>query len=119
MGRLHGRSIKPLFVDPTGESGAVDPVAISPPVSSKWRREQGRPWRVEDEHFSVRSRTHRYVPYSNGEEELYNHTADPHEWHNLAGEPAHDAVAPRGGCRMVSLSKTFRPGGCFNGIAVL
>lgn len=37
-------------------------------------------------HFSLRSEGFRYIRYSNGEEELYNHTTDPHEWKNLAYE---------------------------------
>ena len=33
---------------------------------------------------AVRTETHRYIRYANGEEELYDHSSDPHEWHNLA-----------------------------------
>lgn len=36
-------------------------------------------------HFSVRSAQYRYTLCANGEEELYDHIADPHEWTNLAG----------------------------------
>ena len=38
--------------------------------------------------FSIRSRTHRYLRYANGEEELYDHVNDPYEWHNLKDDPA-------------------------------
>jgi arylsulfatase A-like enzyme len=34
--------------------------------------------------FSVRSRDWRYILCENGEEELYDHRSDPHEWTNLA-----------------------------------
>ena len=34
-------------------------------------------------HFSVRSRRYRYTLCGNGEEELYDHQRDPHEWTNL------------------------------------
>jgi hypothetical protein len=36
---------------------------------------------------AVRSRDYRYIRYSNGDEELYDHRTDPNEWHNLAGQP--------------------------------
>ena len=46
------------------------------------------PGKVDDQHFCIRSRTHRYLRYANGEEELYDHTSDPYEWHNLKDDPA-------------------------------
>lgn len=42
--------------------------------------------------FALSGRTHRYIHYANGEEELYDVTTDPHEWTNLAGVGAHRAV---------------------------
>jgi len=38
---------------------------------------------------AVRSRDWRYIRYADGSEELYDHRADPNEWTNLAGDPAH------------------------------
>lgn len=35
---------------------------------------------------AVRSRDWRYIRYSDGGEELYNHRNDPNEWYNLAGQ---------------------------------
>jgi arylsulfatase A-like enzyme len=37
-------------------------------------------------HHSVRSERYRYILCSNGEEELYDHNPDPHEWHNVAND---------------------------------
>jgi arylsulfatase A-like enzyme len=37
---------------------------------------------------SIRDWRFRYIRYRNGEEELYDHANDPHEWHNLADNPA-------------------------------
>ena len=42
-------------------------------------------------HFAARSTTHRYILCENGDEELYNHTTDPLEHHNLAET---DSAAP-------------------------
>ena len=43
----------------------------------------------QNPHFSVRSRRYRYTLCGNGEEELYDHEKDPHEWTNLAGNQKH------------------------------
>jgi iduronate 2-sulfatase len=37
---------------------------------------------------AVRSERWRYIHYANGDEELYDHTTDPHEWTNRAADPA-------------------------------
>jgi len=37
----------------------------------------------------------RYIRYSTGEEELYDHEHDRWEWHNLAGDPRFAAVKAR------------------------
>jgi len=34
---------------------------------------------------AVRSKRYKYIQYRDGSEELYDHFADPNEWHNLAG----------------------------------
>jgi arylsulfatase A-like enzyme len=36
---------------------------------------------------AVRTERWRYIRYANGDEELYDHQSDPHEWTNLAGKP--------------------------------
>jgi arylsulfatase A-like enzyme len=36
---------------------------------------------------SLRTDRWRYIRYANGDEELYDHTTDPHEWYNLAAKP--------------------------------
>lgn len=44
---------------------------------------------------SVRTRHHRYTRYQNGDEELYDHRNDPHEWHNLAADPERAEIKAR------------------------
>ena len=36
--------------------------------------------------FSYRTEEFRYIHYGNGREELYDHTNDPFEWHNVADQ---------------------------------
>ena len=42
--------------------------------------------------FSVRGDKHRYIIYSNGEEELYDNELDPNEYINLADDPRYAAI---------------------------
>jgi hypothetical protein len=38
-------------------------------------------------HYALRSTTHRYIRYTDGKEELYDHRRDPNEWKNIASNP--------------------------------
>ena len=42
--------------------------------------------------YSVRSERWRYIRYSTGEEELYDHETDPNEWHNRAKNESYEDV---------------------------
>lgn len=46
---------------------------------------------------TVRSDRYRYIRYSDGSEELYDHETDPHEWHNLAKDPANQSIKQQHG----------------------
>jgi iduronate 2-sulfatase len=82
---LEGHSLRPLLDDPEDGVWAGPSVAIT-----SVRGDTGI-------HHSVRSERYRYTLCQNGEEELYDHDADPYEWHNRAGDPryATDQVALR------------------------
>ena len=41
---------------------------------------------------AVRTERWRYIRYATGDEELYDHQADPHEWTNLAGDTQRETV---------------------------
>jgi choline-sulfatase len=44
---------------------------------------------------AVRDERYRYIRYSDGGEELYDHKTDPYEWKNLAGDTDHAAIKKR------------------------
>jgi arylsulfatase A-like enzyme len=74
---LDGRSLVPLLRDPNRVTGRAVVTTFY------------------GEHFSVRDERWRYLRYADGTEELYDHRADPNEWRNVAGDPAHLAVKAR------------------------
>ncbi|MHC4993846.1 MAG: sulfatase/phosphatase domain-containing protein [Planctomycetota bacterium] len=71
---LDGQSLLPLLINP---DGAWDRPAVMT---------MGRG------NHAVRSERWRYIRYSDGSEELYDHLRDPWEWDNVAGDPAHAGV---------------------------
>jgi len=81
---LDGHSLRPLLAEPERKTWPARPVALMAV------RDGGKP-----PHFSVGGRRYRYTLCGNGEEELYDHANDPHEWTNLAGKPQHAKAAGR------------------------
>ena len=71
---VEGLSIRPLLADP----------------QAKW--EQPAITTFHRNNHSFRSETWRYIRYSDGGEELYNHDTDPYEWNNVADDDAFATV---------------------------
>jgi arylsulfatase A-like enzyme len=88
---LDGHSLRPLLVDPGTDKWGGPPVALSV-IEGGDPVKVGEIPPVERQHFTVRSRDWRYCLWANGEEELYDHRADPHEWGNLATDPKHARI---------------------------
>lgn len=81
---LDGYSLKPLLMNPEKGVWEGPDVALSS-IFGPVPVDIGEPGKIENQHFTLRSANWRYVRYSNGEEELYNHRTDPQEWNNAAG----------------------------------
>jgi len=73
-GHVEGPSLKPLLAEP----------------STKWDLPAITTFGFQN--HAVRTEGWRYIRYANGDEELYDETADPHEWTNLANKPEHAAL---------------------------
>ena len=67
-GHVEGRSLRQLLEDPT----------------APWDHPALTTYRYRN--HAVRTEGWRYIRYANGDEELYDHDADPREWKNLAGD---------------------------------
>jgi iduronate 2-sulfatase len=80
---LSGHSIRPFLEDPaSGEWNGPDAA-----LSMIWAGLKGKDqWNPDMQHWSLRTERWRYVRYNTGDEELYDHSIDPYEWNNLAGE---------------------------------
>jgi len=69
-----GRSIVPLLKDP----------------KIKWNHPALTFW--GENNTAVRTEQYRYIRFEDGSEELYDRSADPNEWTNLASNPAYDTL---------------------------
>lgn len=88
-------SIYPTLIDLTGVSKRddLDGTVLTPLLKdarAEWNH-VALTTHGKDNH-SVRTKTHRYIRYRDGSEELYDLTSDPHEWINLAGQSKYDAL---------------------------
>lgn len=72
--QLEGQSLRPLI-------GAPDSNRERPAVTTHGRN-----------NHAVRDEKWRYIRYADGSEELYDHSRDPKEWRNLAGNREHDEI---------------------------
>ncbi len=78
----------PAYSSIKGEGRSLVPLLKAP--KSKWKYPAVTTYK-KDNH-AVRSQNFRYIRYSDGTEELYDHRNDPNEWHNLAQQDKYVSV---------------------------
>ena len=83
--QLDGFSLEPFLKNPKTKLWDGPDAALT--VIASWRSQL-----PERQHLSVRGKRYRYIKYANGNEELYDHKKDPHEWYNLASSIEHNNV---------------------------
>jgi len=86
--KLDGHSLRALLENP--ERGEWSGPDVNLFALGRTRIENKDPAHIapkEKQHYAVRSERYRYILAGNGEEELYDHKTDPHEWTNLAANP--------------------------------
>ncbi|MHC4249846.1 MAG: sulfatase [Planctomycetota bacterium] len=83
--KLDGHSMVPFLRDPKSTSWAGGSAALT--MVRSWRGDE-----AVKQHYSMRSRDFRYIRYYPEGEELYDHRTDPHEWRNVAADPAYAEV---------------------------
>jgi arylsulfatase A-like enzyme len=88
---LDGHSLKPLLENPSKGKWEGDDFSLSA-CGSQMKSELHQPALVENQHFSIRTEQFRYIRCRNGEEELYDHYADPNEWKNLSNSSFYKIV---------------------------
>jgi arylsulfatase A-like enzyme len=104
---LDGNSIKPLLENPTNGTwsgydfsyaaiASKEDVGMDSVASSKYQ------------HFTIRTEQYRYIRCRNGEEELYDHYNDPHEWNNIASDPDLNDIMAAMRSRLKDIGITFQ-----------
>ena len=81
---LDGNDLTPLIEAPNEGQWAGPSVSLSHLHNARvdWPEDTKSPWALN--HHAVRSENYRYIRYSDGAEELYDHSVDPNEWINEA-----------------------------------
>jgi len=77
--------------NPQAEGNSLVPLLKNP--DAEWNEISVTSYGVGN--LSLRDRTHRYIVYEDGSEELYDMVKDPNEWTNLAGNPEHSGIITR------------------------
>ena len=98
---LDGHSIKPLIENPAGQWSGPDVAITALPGKdhSQHRQHIGTLY----PHFSVRARDWRYSLTSDGQEELYRYSSDPHEFTNLADKPEFRGIKSKLRAELIAL----------------
>lgn len=88
---LDGHSLVSLLREPDGSTW-TGPEFVVTAVHGLQNLSLGEPGRAENQHYSFRTASFRYLRLSDGSEELYDHRTDPGEWTNLIRRQGYGGV---------------------------
>ena len=88
---LDGFSLRPLLEKPELAEWSGPDFSLAA-CGSRLSSELHQPALASDQHFSIRTERYRYIRCRNGEEELYDHANDPHEWVNIIASKDYASV---------------------------
>ena len=88
---LDGFSLRPLLENPELAEWSGPDFSLAA-CGSRLSSELHQPAPASDQHFSIRTERYRYIRCRNGEEELYDHANDPHEWVNIIASKDYASV---------------------------
>lgn len=83
---LDGHSVRPFLEKPDSHEWDGPDYALSMIFAGESSKTGLTKEDLKDpskQHWSIRTERWRYIRYNNGDEELYDHSADPHEWTNV------------------------------------
>ncbi len=87
--QIDGTSVRPFLENPKSREWEGPRIAVTMVFDQQF---DGNPHK---QNWSLRSEDFRYIKYSDGTEELYDHRSDSHEWMNLAMNPEYDLIKNR------------------------
>ncbi len=85
-GVMGGYSLRPLIENPETETWDGPEGALTV-IGNAGKNIPG-----DQQNYSYRTKNWRYIIYSDGSEELYNHETDPYEWYNLASNDEYNDI---------------------------
>lgn len=77
------------------DSGSLDGLSFVPQLRDPSAKRSVPTITANGDGYSLRTERWRYISYHDGSEELYDHSADPMEWTNLASDPDFEEIKQR------------------------
>ena len=95
---LDGFSLKAFIENPKTKNWSGPDVALT--IISSWKTKKPK-----NQHISLRSKDFRFIRYSDGSLELYDHRVDENEWYNLANNANYKEIRNEFSRKLINILK--------------